>query len=111
MIYPEGASVTNNTHICPFKKGAFATLSSIRPIVLTYRCKTVHVTSSCLTDEWAIVLMSCELWPSQVEVAILPIFTPNENLFSKQPSKPRWEVFAESVRQVMCEYSGMKPCD
>ena len=94
VIYPEGASVTNNTHICPFKRGAFATLGSVRPIVLTYSCKTVDVTSSCLTDEWSIILMSCELRPSYVEVAVLPIFTPNEHLYNRHPNKDKWEAYA-----------------
>jgi hypothetical protein len=39
------------------------------------------------------------------------VFTPNEYLWQRHPDQPKWEVFAETVRDVMCEETGLKKCD
>ena len=93
-------AVTNNTHLSPFKRGAFETLVSVRPLSIQYTCPVVNVGSSVFGDEYWIILISCVLRPSFAVASIYPIFTPNDYLFIKhgKQEKPKWEVYADSIR-------------
>lgn len=112
IIFAEGTT-TNNTHILKFKRGAFETLSTVQPIALLYHCPIVLPSNAILADYWSIIILMCTLKPSVVEVRVLPPFTPNDYLFKNHGdgNKPRWEVMGDAVREVMCEESGLKPCN
>ena len=38
-------------------------------------------------------------------------FVPNEYLFRQNPDTPKWEAYAEAVREAMCEQSGLAKAD
>jgi hypothetical protein len=44
---------------------------------------------------------------------IYPVFRPTEYLYNThgKQDKPKWEIYGDAVREVMCEQSGMKPND
>lgn len=64
-----------------------------------------------MLDHCPIIAKMCTLSFSTVSVTYLPAFVPNEHLFSQRPDTPKWEVFADAVREAMCEVSTLKPCN
>lgn len=112
MIFPEG-STSNNTHICKFKRGAFESLRSVVPISIQYGCPTVHVADETIADHIGVILMCCCLQPIIAECLIYPVWTPTDYLYQKHGdgSKPKWEIYGDAVREMMCQETGMKPCD
>ena len=76
LIYPEGCT-TNGKYIIKFKKGAFAALKPVKPIVFNYsglRC------SPCMGDplnvwHYSVILFQCVL--VQAELIEMPVFEPN----------------------------------
>jgi hypothetical protein len=53
------------------------------------------------------------MWPTIAKVMIYPVFRPTEYLYNThgKQDKPKWEIYGDAVREVMCEQSGMKPND
>ena len=62
-------------------------------------------------DHCTIIAGMCTLALSKFKVVSLPPFIPNAHLYSKRPDSPKWEVFADAVREVMLERSGLRPSD
>lgn len=112
IIFAEG-STSNNTHLLKFKRGAFETLRSVQPVVMMYDSPVVHPGNQVFSDYWAIILMMCTLKFTRVNTMILPTFTPNDYLFEHHGDgvKPKWEIYADAVRDVMCQESGLKKSD
>ena len=53
----------------------------------------------------------CTLAVSTVRVKNCPTFVPNEYLFNTRPDVPKWEVYADAVREVIIQQTGFKPVD
>ena len=58
-----------------------------------------------------IIANMCTLAVSKMRVTRLPPFVPNDYLFSTRPDVPKWEVFADAVREAMLANSKLKPSD
>ena len=115
LVFPEGCS-TNGKYIIKFKKGAFANLKPIKPMVVNAPCL---VGNNCRGDlmgiwQWSFLIpfMNIFLWPKQQE---LPVFAPNEyfwkNHWDGKNEEDKWEIFANAVREVMAEAGGFKLSD
>jgi hypothetical protein len=91
-----------------FKKGAFAGLNSVQPIMIKYNCPFMNTESGVfpmLEHTW---LSAAVPWVS-VEVIELPVFTPNEYFFNqhRQGGEEKWETFQRVIRNLMSEHSGL----
>jgi hypothetical protein len=108
MIFAEG-STSNNTHICPFKRGAFQSLVAIKPLSITYRCPTIHVSNEIITDPILIIFFACNLLPSIAEVTHYPLFEPNEYLWETHANKgqQKWEIYAWALRDMILKDTGL----
>ena len=115
LLYPEGCS-TNGESLAKFKKGAFANLKPVKPLVI--RCDALIGCASrgCLMGifHWFILIpcMNVFVWPELLE---MPIFAPNAYFWSKywdgKNEEDKWKVFAEAVREAMAECGGLKLSD
>lgn len=78
-IFPEGGT-TNGKQIMSFKRGAFASLRAIKPVVLKYNPGT-------LSPAWDVIpflplaIMQFSLFYFRCDVYNLPVFKPNDYLF------------------------------
>lgn len=104
-VFSEGYH-QNGTHLSVFRKGAFEGLFSVRPAILRYSHNHIMPTCVALKELPLNILLFCSFTPIYCSVELMPVFTPNEHLFRQDPGKEKWEVFAESVRSAMSEYSG-----
>lgn len=112
MIFPEGTT-SNNTHILKFKRGAFNSLRSCVPMTVQYLAPVVHPSNEVIPDMFVLILMLCTIQPTLAITRIYPVFRPTDYLFNThgKQDKPKWEVYGDAVREVMCEQSGLKPND
>lgn len=109
MIYPEGTQ-SNGEFLMPFKRGAFAGLNSVIPVVMSYDNPAYRANaweSLGFKDHLVITLMGFSLW-STCTVHQLPPFMPNEYLFKTHADKgsSEWEIYAWAVRDAMSKVSG-----
>lgn len=56
MIFPEG-STSNNTHLVKFKRGAFESMCSVKPLTIKYHSGGVDCNNSTLADYWIVILL------------------------------------------------------
>ena len=112
LIFPEGFT-SNNTTINKFRRGGFESLCAVMPLVIKYHTPTVFPGNQTMLDHIPLVLHMCTLDIDRCEIICLPPFVPNEYLFSHPDYKhlPKWEAYAEAVRDVMCHYSGLGKSD
>ncbi len=62
-----------------------------------------------LNDADVVPLFLCCPIPSICRITIHPVFTPNAHLYLQDKSgKPKWEIFADSVRAMMLRETGLK---
>lgn len=101
MLYPE--SVTNNsTRLLKFKKGAFAGLRAVLPVMSNIPFEPIANCWDCIPLLWALMLACTEPWIHRHHV-ILPVFQPNDYLFEthKDKGNEKWEIYAWAVRHAM----------
>ena len=62
-----------------------------------------------MLDHVPLLMHMCTLDISECEILSLPPFVPNEYLFTQSEHRhlPKWEAYAEAVRDVMCQHSGL----
>jgi len=62
-----------------------------------------------LSDLFGIIFIMCSFNITVLDAYVMPPFTPNDYLFEKfsDGKKEKWEVYADAVRDVMCEQSGL----
>jgi hypothetical protein len=96
-----------------FKKGAFASLLPIRPLVMKYKGWPFQPVSSVtgLTGTGTMILIG-NLF-NHAEMMELPPFIPNDYLFEKHKDKgtKKWEIYAWAVRDIMSKTSGIPKDD
>ena len=101
-IFPEGV-MNNNKYLMPFKKGAFETEASVKPVAIKYDYDIVSP-QTFLPLAFPIHLLQCTLWNSgTVNLTHLPIFVPTEYLFKTHADKgkERWEIYAWAIRDII----------
>ena len=109
MIFPEGFSTVGG--ISKFKRGAFNSLLPVQPVVLKQHASTVYIGCYSSADHCTFIASMCTLGVSKMVVDIMPAFIPNEHLFKSRPDVPKWEAFADAVREAMLEHSQLKRSD
>jgi len=99
LIYPEGTQ-TNGDYLVGFKKGAFAGLMTVQPIIIKYKWKQFSPTWEGIPFLQHTHIMCCSTEGFEIEVWRLPPFKPNDHLFEthKDKGKEKWEIFAWAVR-------------
>jgi lysophosphatidylcholine acyltransferase/lyso-PAF acetyltransferase len=100
-IFAEG-STSNGHYLLSFKRGAFAALRAVKPVILKYSFGTMSPAWEVMPF-WPMVIMHMSLFDFKCEVLELPTFTPNEYLFTHHANKgkEKWEIYAWAVREVM----------
>ena len=108
MIYPEGTQ-SNGQFLMPFKRGAFAGLNTVTPVVITYNSRDwLKVQWDVINFIELIILTFSSPQISDCFVDELPPFVPNDYLFEhhKDKGESKWEIYAWAVRDVMSKVSG-----
>lgn len=79
IIYPEGGT-SNGQQLLEFKKGGFASLLPVRPIVFKYQSNYIDQEQS-IIPMYAHILFIFSMPYTNVRVIDLPTFEPNEYFF------------------------------
>lgn len=100
-VFAEG-STSNGRYLLPFKRGAFAALRAVKPVILKYSYGTLSPAWDVIPF-WPLIIMHLSLFDFKCEVIELPTFTPNEYLYSQHADKgkDKWQIYAWAVREVM----------
>ena len=111
-IYAEGTQ-TNGTHVLNFKKGAFASMKTVTPVVIKYNWKHVSPTWEGFSFLASVIILYAYPEFGTVEVTILPPLLPNEHLLKTHAEKGKedWEIFAWAVRDVIAKFGNFKLCN
>jgi lysophosphatidylcholine acyltransferase/lyso-PAF acetyltransferase len=110
VIFPEGTT-TNGTGVMEFKKGAFFAELPVMPVyVKLHRFGPVNYADDITEAFQTVSLYMSSLTLSHLELHVMPIFRPNDYLFKAYLQEldtfgemARWKVYAEAVRDVICE--------
>ena len=108
-IFAEGLCTVGG--IAKFKRGSFNSLCAVQPNVILQEPGLVYIGCYASSDHCPIIAGMCTLTRSKFKVISLPPFVPNDYLYNQRPDTPKWEVFADAVREVMLKRSGLKPSD
>lgn len=111
MIFPEG-STTNGLSIIQFKKGSFAPLRPVTPIVFNYNSANVKVCQDVVGFKMIFMYGVCGIITTKVHR--LPVFAPNDYFWKhhwQEGKEEKWETFARVIRQIMSEAGGLKLSD
>lgn len=103
LIFAE-AGTSNGTSIIKFKKGAFYSEKTIRPLYLKYDQSKVNPGFEVM-EFVPVAVLQLSWCHMKCSVHVLPDFQPNEYMFKKFASNgsERWEVFAWAVRDMMAK--------
>lgn len=80
MIYPEG-TCSNNTCLLRFRKGAFTSLTPVRPMTIKYSYGMVAPFIDCFNEVGCTTMYLSCLQKVQVKVTLMPDFIPTAYLF------------------------------
>ena len=110
-IYPEGTT-TSGDYILKFKKGAFASLLPLKPLVMINNLDENFHLSGMVGMTLQFARAHLYLYHN-IRIYDLPVVTPNDFMYAKyRETHPelteKWEIYAEVMRDIMCEYSGLK---
>ena len=107
IIFPEG-TCSNNTTLNKFRRGAFMDMRAVQPMTLKYKTGMVHPAVESLDMGFTLWFLCCSTSPITIEVKQLPIFVPNDYLFSAHADKgdEKWEVYAWACRDLLCKVGG-----
>ena len=85
-----------------FKRGAFASLRPVKPIVLKYIWSSLSPAWDVIPF-WPLAIMMFSLFYVRCDVIELPAFVPNDYLFENHANKgnDKWEIYAWAVREAM----------
>jgi len=112
LIFAEGGT-TNGTAIMKFKKGAFHSEKTVKPIFLKYSFGTLNPAFDTIPFFALAIFTLSTPGGMHCDVNMLPNFTPNEFMFEnhKAEGSERWEVFAWAVRDVIMDVGGFDSCE
>lgn len=119
VIFPEGTG-SNNTCLIDFKKGAFASLTPVKPYLILFH-NIGFLGKDSQTDEFSlapggtnafihVLLCFCYLYFNDVRVMFLPVIKPTEYLYEKYQSlgKSKTEIYMNACRLIMGEVGELK---
>ena len=111
IIYPEGCT-TNGSCLIEFKKGAFLSLLSIKPVLHFYNSYTQSLATGVLDGMQHYILAACTPF-STISVVDLPVFTPNDFFFKhhQKEGEEKWETYSRVIRLIMSEEGNLKLSD
>jgi lysophosphatidylcholine acyltransferase/lyso-PAF acetyltransferase len=111
LIFPEGTT-SNGYNMMEFKRGGFIAMKPVKPMYIKYSGNNIHPSWEVLPFAVHAFLFCSQLW-ARIEVRYLPIFVPNDHLLKakKGLADTKEMIFAESVREIIEESSGIKRSD
>lgn len=108
-IFPEGCT-TNGTKLIKFKKGAFASLKAVKPMVLRYEPPSWAMTPVTDTLGFAVLFVCGMCCFNTFSRDVLPNFMPNEffwaNHWDQASGEEKWEAFARVMREIIAHEGG-----
>ena len=107
-MFAEGTT-SNGQQLLEFKKGAFMAESAVTPIVIKYEGDMLNNAYDCIPF-LPFFILHMSTFNFKAVIYELPTFIPNEYLFKKAAliGKERWQVFSESVREIMSKGASIK---
>lgn len=102
-IFGEGFT-TNNTHILPFKKGAFSLGLPVKPIAIKYSSAYFNPSHDIIPMGVHFIVLLSQL-SNYCEVTELPVFEPNDYLLKthKKAGEEDWVPFARAVQESIAD--------
>lgn len=97
-----------------FKRGAFASLRAVRPIVFNYWSATNIKATQDVAGFLFHTLVSTGCVLITMQIHQLPVFEPNDYFWKhhwQEGKEEQWEAYARVVRKIMAEVGGFKLCD
>jgi lysophosphatidylcholine acyltransferase/lyso-PAF acetyltransferase len=107
-IFPEGAT-SNGKYLLTFKKGAFASLTPLKPFITKGRGNSFDMSFGAMNISLHIYISLTYLYHS-MDINELPVIAPTEYLFEnyKHLGKDKVEIFQEGVKEILSEIGGFK---
>ena len=104
LIFPEGTT-TNGKYIANFKKGAFAPLLPVKPLVVI-----PYDGFLCSTNRFFFFCRTVATFQIKICYAELPIISPTEYMYEKYKNfgNEKWEIYAKVVNKIYSEIGGFK---
>ena len=96
-----------------FKRGAFNGMRTVIPVYIKLGQRYLMPTFDVVAF-WPFLVLKLSSFSFQcLRVMIMPEFTPTEWMLKNHANKGRedWEIFAECVREAMCEHGGFMKVD
>ena len=111
IIHVEGGT-TNGRYLINFKKGAFASLRSIQPVVHKYH-SSFQSASSGVLDGLPHYMINGSNFFTTIERVELPVFRPNDYFFEhhQQEGEEKWQTYLRVVRSLMSEHGDLPLSD
>lgn len=112
VIFPEG-TVTSGKHMLKLKKGAFAGLLPVKPVILdSLTNPNFHLSVGAYGILLHLIRFFGYLYHN-ISLTELPIIRPTEYMFEKWKNlgSEKWEIYAEVVRNIYCEIGGLEKSD
>ena len=111
LIFAEGGT-TNGTAILKFKKGAFFSERTVRPVLMNYQYDLFSPAFD-IIEALPLVILHLSWACFKCTVNVMPDFQPNDYLFEKHKDKgeERWEIYAWAVRDAMMKAGRLQQCD
>jgi len=117
LIFPEGVS-HNGLYLHKFRRGAFTSERAIQPFIITWIWDSIHPAFDCIKGLPLGLMMCSEMSIKTVYLDMLPIFVPNDHLFTTYrrtlaggEKMERWEVYAHALRDMMTNVGGFGQTD
>lgn len=85
IIYPEGAT-TNGKYLIRFKKGAFAALRSVQPVLIKYESPFADF-EGCIIPFGSNLALALTNIMCRIKIKELPVFLPNDDFFEHHQRK------------------------
>lgn len=108
LMFAEGCT-TNGSSLIKFKKGAFAGLKRVTPMVMCYSLDSSVSVAFDIMEILPLSILNLSWGFMRCKIIKLPEIWPNEYMFNRKEAQglERWEAYAEVVREVMSKASGL----
>lgn len=109
VVFPEGTT-TSGRHLLPFRKGAFASLLPLKPILVNGNKYDAFHHGCGSSDVFINWMRGLTKLYTVFDVKELPIMAPTQYMFDnyKLLEKEKWEIYAEVIRSIYCEIGNLK---
>lgn len=111
IVHVEGGT-TNGKYLINFKKGAFASLRSIQPVVHKYH-SNFQSASSGILDGMPNYMINGSNFFTTTERIELPVFRPNDYFFEHhvKEGEEKWQAYLRVIRSLMSEHGDLPLSD